>query len=472
MLMFMPLAQCDMKVPGCSQCWRARMDCPGYLDAFSLRLRDQTATTTRKAQGMYRNRTSASMSTEQPRCGLGQQSDRGTAAGGLAARQPGDAPDDLALAYFMNVYAPSATFNYLPGVSDEILGSENLRRALLAPSLLMLSQNHQIPEFQSLSQHYYTMALRSTNLALSSPQLATLDGTLLSVLLLGFFEALSFRGRQTPTSWNAHTRGSVELLRLRGHRQFGSPLGRRLFLHASSNIKADCAQRCASTPPGLDSLLEGLMKLMGPADRSIQLAIVLEKFSNLRANSHSLPVVKRLRKAREVDGDLAAILHQLSTVQPFDTIDAKPLPGVTVAYEDSAHRYEHMGTARVWNIVRIIRLFVLETVNEIISWPGLEKEVSFADRTKIQEYTKSAGASMISGILNSVPMLLDWSEDPAIAARFLIFPLTGIAMSALASPRAVQFARDRLSYIGSNYRFPQAIESVNMALQSTDMEDW
>ena len=37
------MLQCDLKEPSCSQCIRAKVDCTGYRDAFSLKLRDQTA---------------------------------------------------------------------------------------------------------------------------------------------------------------------------------------------------------------------------------------------------------------------------------------------------------------------------------------------------------------------------------------------------------------------------------------------
>ena len=40
--------RCDLKKPGCSQCRRADITCPGYPDEFALRHRDETFSTAQK----------------------------------------------------------------------------------------------------------------------------------------------------------------------------------------------------------------------------------------------------------------------------------------------------------------------------------------------------------------------------------------------------------------------------------------
>src|SRR6202000_600970 len=80
------------------------------------------------------------------------------------------------------------------------------------------------------------------------------DATLISVLLLGMYESILFRGRSSPTSWTAHATGALALLRLRGRGQFHSVLGRELFLHTTGTITASCVVRCKAVPEPLRAM--------------------------------------------------------------------------------------------------------------------------------------------------------------------------------------------------------------------------
>lgn len=448
--------------PGCSQCRRANIECGGYRDAFSLRLRDQTSLAARKThERIVRSRSPA------PKI----ESDKKISMNALITRELPDTPETLALSYFMHIYAPTGAFEYLVDVSATYLTTGSLGDALLAPSLLLFAQNLRLPSVQSLAQSHYARALRSTNSALSSPDLATSDSTLLAVLLLSLFEALDFQGRAIPVNWNAHTRGASELLRLRGDRQFDNSLGRHLFRHASLNIRTHCAQLGVTTPSLLSTLESAHLEQIYPTGRTRQFGQVVDAIANLRANVKHLSAIEHLFKLFELDAELATILDDLWIDVPYEIVDATAIQGSVYTYKNKVYRYPSQKLARTWNMVRITRLFIIQMFNYALASPRA-LEFSKVVRTRVQELVSVTGTELISDILHSVPFALELSINPIVSARSLIYPLSGIAVFEFALPDAAEFALNILGFIGRQYGFPHAIDSANMILQTKDLEDW
>src|SRR6201999_947863 len=102
------------------------------------------------------------------------------------------------------------------------------------------------------------------NAALSSSNTAILDRSLISVLLLGLYEAISFSARQSPGSWTAHTLGAIELIRLRGTKQLRTELGTRLFLQTCNNIRASCIPRGVVVPDEFLELYDNFKEFLNP----------------------------------------------------------------------------------------------------------------------------------------------------------------------------------------------------------------
>lgn len=389
----------------------------------------------------------------------------------LITREIPETPETIALSYFMHVYVPTAAFEYLPELSSTFLTMGPLGDALLAPSLLLFSQNLRMPSVQALAQTHYARALRSTNLALSCPELATSDSTLLAVLLLSLFEALVFQGRAIPVNWNAHTRGASELLRLRGESQFDNSLGRHLFRHASMNIRTHCAQLGVRTPSVLTTLESANFERIYSPGRIRQFGQVVGAIANLRAISQSISPSEHLTRLLKLDSELEDILNDLRRDASFEVVDATAIQGSICTYKDKVYRYPSQRIARTWNMVRITRLFIAQMINYVLLSPrGMEvpKEVL----AQVQDIITVTGTEMISDILHTVPFALELSINPIMSARSLIYPLSGIAIFEFALPDAAEFALDRLGFIGRQYGFPQAIDSANMVLQTKDLEDW
>ncbi|KAJ5595452.1 uncharacterized protein N7459_001660 [Penicillium hispanicum] len=445
--------KCDKKQPGCSQCWRAQIDCPGYRDDFALRLRDQTGSTALKAQSLRKGSKPAVL------------------ADPLVIENPSLCPEQSALGYFIMVYAPTAMFHYLPETPAEFLGGDSLSAALLAPALLMLSQNFRLTALQPLAQKHYATALRSTSVALSSKELVTHDSTLLAVLLLGLYEALAFRGRRATSSWDAHVTGAIQLLQLRGRRQFETPLGQRLFLHASGNIKIDCAQKGIKEPTSVVALQEGLVGRMNPLDPNVQISNFLGRFITLRVMTGVSPAIDCLHKALELDQELASMLDGLWRLAPYENVDVTSLPKHIRAYQACVHRHKSQRMVKLWNAVRILRLFLHQHIYAYLTIPQMLGSIKSKWLSELREHTSMIGTKTIVDTLASVPLTIEGSRHSAVSARTLIYPLTSIAVSTLASPSASQYARDHLAWIGRQYGLVQADDSTHMVSQTTYLED-
>lgn len=84
-----------------------------------------------------------------------------------------------------------------------------------------------------MARKSYGHALRLTNTALRNPDEAPKDTTMLSVLVLGLFEASMDHSPRGLRAWQQHINGAAELARMRGSAQFKTRPG----------IKSKCCQK-------------------------------------------------------------------------------------------------------------------------------------------------------------------------------------------------------------------------------------
>ena len=81
----------------------------------------------------------------------------------------------------------------------------------------------------------YGLALRMTNKALRSPELALKDTTLLSALCLDLFEKLT-NTSQKSKPWMGHVNGALTLVKMRGLKNFRDPSALRVLARVSNNL--------------------------------------------------------------------------------------------------------------------------------------------------------------------------------------------------------------------------------------------
>lgn len=348
----------------------------------------------------------------------------------------------------------------------------------------------------------YSTAIASLNAALATPATSARDGTLLSVLLLGLFEAVLFRGRQSPTSWTAHTHGALALLKLRGAEQFKTDLGRRLFVHAANNIRASCSQRAMLPPEELTQLQEQAYadgQLDPRSDFGARVGLVMEKTIKLRADitrlgDFSAPTSRRaVAKLLELDDEATGVVRDTMSHnrKALETFDPTPTPGEPSQGPGSSSAYQRLAAARSMMVLHTLRLNFNKWVYQCLSesercfcgGEGYKTGTCGMDHLECLTETQERAAlrlaishatDAVTAILNAVPWFTGSpsATDRPPFCRYLILPLSTVAMSQFATREERAVALGHLHDIGRHFGLEQAEEAARMAEDAGELEDW
>jgi Fungal specific transcription factor domain len=390
-------------------------------------------------------------------------------------------PEDVATNFFLCFYIPESSFAYFNQVLDHaIIDTGN--PAFLSAGLAVLSHQLKQPSLLKVARKYYSEAITSTNAALASPSLATQDVTLVSILLLGVFEAHVFHGRATPEAWIAHTHGAATLLELRGMRQFETELSTALFIHAAINIRTLCIQHRVRIPPAILSLQRHADRIVSSEDPRWRLAFVLDTLAQflsdvprfMQEQAHDADLADLIARARGLDTEVIDLMEELSSIWPVEILSKTHAPNHT--YEAKlVHRYPSQRAARFWNNLRLIRHFVNDWICEaalaIQRYPHLAVTKAPEPPLRLGESAATIVEIMSKDILASVPFILQPSSLMS-SAKNLIWPLSAIAVSKNSPSSARFFAVDMLQKLGKDYGVSQATFAAEMTRERTYMEDW
>ncbi len=392
-------------------------------------------------------------------------------------------PEDLATTFFLTAYAAASPTTDLPGLADTLASQGLSTSALHAPALAAMARELVQPSLMALARRHYAVAIQQTNLALASPQIAVKDATLASVLLLALFEALSFKGRRSPTNWIMHMKGATELLKLRGPGQFQTALGRSMFLDITSDILTSCANRRVVAPPVLVELLTQLADVVGHDDVHVRITRATADMADLVGvlaaagdpDSVALQVVLR---GRRLDAHLSELLEEFAGHRPYVVLDPASAP--KSAYNKIAHHYSSPKLCWQWNNLRMMRVYVNSWVfraaaavkSALRDSPGA---VEVLEQSRVLGTAASNVERMAADILGAVPYchgLPALSSDRLTTARWLIWPLSAVATSPVAPITARIYARDNLHAFGRETGTSQATEAGKMVDESKEIEDW
>lgn len=505
--------QCDLKIPQCSQCVRLNVSCFGYRDTHVLAIRDETLHVVQKARRSRKRRTRSEFQTEDigtstvDRAPILSQYSPGEEYKEQGGRnRPGQPmlftllapPEEIALGYFLFVFSNNSPFSYLPEYLPALMDYEDVMQAIYASALAALALCYRCQRLICEARSYYAKALSRTNKALSEPHTAILDKTLLCVLLLTAFEALTFRGRSSPRNWNLHVQGSTNILVLRQTAQIDTELGRHLMYHASVNTLANCTtyrlpiptafrrlqghavrpQKAATESPGVDHVRRHLIGIM-------------MRFATISASLKGMLATELVTKCFELDAEAAALLDVLREHMPYQIINVasdneelrKATKGIKVcAYKDVIHMYQTQQDARLFNSMRLMRLVLNEwifcafdnSLRGIISndepHPGSDLSENW---TELPQKAAQQAAEHINDILASVPYSLELLPSAfRMTARSLVWPLSATAGSEVCPLEAKLYIIVPLKKLACLHDLAQAKEAATMLEEGVKLEDW
>lgn len=318
----------------------------------------------------------------------------------------------------------------------------------------------------------YAGALTRVNAALADPQAAVEDRTLVAVLVLALFEATMFQAGSAPTSWLAHTWGAMHLLLLRGARQIASPAARLLFAHTSNNVKATCIQRSIAIPRHFLALDQQVRGLLDSHDPAVRLANLLHKVSAIKAKSREQePNLALLLEAIEVDQEIVQLCDD---PPPSLAYTREPLArGPAWTYKRIVHTYPNLRLCKVWNSVRLLRIFLLSFLGDDIA--HFSVDVVHADPqtlSGLNEYARKHMAEVATDVLATIPSFVHVENSIRTfysPGRCLGWPLGILELSSVCPPDVNLYARKTLEWLAEDLNLPQAIDPER---HPGSREDW
>lgn len=483
--------QCDQIRPGCTQCSRKEVACPGYRSAFELRLRDDTDRVVRKAQSLERATADLLHSTQLYvlDSDLASVSETRLVASSSILNS---GADYSAVCFFMSSYIVPGPFQeYLPSMYARCrLGDDTLSAAINAASFATYARQSGHRGYMHRGRRSYTSALALINTALANPASAVLDQTLASILLLGIFESIVFPGARSPEEWNAHLLGAAKLLQLRGPQQFESEFGAQLFSHTANNIRASSMQRFVSLPAEFKLLNDEATPFLDPKDPGNRIGPIVDKAIRIKA------LISNYSRDRGVLYDVfdeAAVLEREAAVLIKDddpelgyivqSIEQTP----SWAYHDISYHYKTHRASKICNTLRMVRLFLLEVmsagaslaIERLQNRTGTRNDGQDARDTSYftayKQDVRRLSAEIAAEVLGCIP---DFVEPSSTGPRFcpssrtLVWPLSVIYKNRVCPPQAREYARSMADKLVKDLDKLKLVDSSKLITEPECVEDW
>ena len=331
---------CDLRPEGCSQCSRAHLACTGYRDISAVRIRDETTAVHQRVA----RRTSAA-------CPTVQSLDVSLCHRAKEIFYQNYVDGETKCYSFMEHY-------YSPAAKDE-----HLIKSIDAVSLAYLNSQKRCDSAQAEARRQYVDALKFTSKALQSPEMATKDSTMLSILLLDLYEKISSKEPQYDGAWAAHIKGALSLVRLRGDEQYHSPDGLRMLARLSTNIMISCVAGDRAVPEEVVALRAAITSPFAePPDPKWRESELMVEYARLRNQvKHNLLSNNEIfQAAMDLDTQLSTFSQQMNPSWQHETVYV----GAKSAHHYEAYHYiypdEHI--AQMWNVLRLTRILLCELI--------------------------------------------------------------------------------------------------------------
>ncbi|KAI4235404.1 MAG: hypothetical protein LQ352_008093 [Teloschistes flavicans] len=405
--------KCDEQRPACTQCTTSNRLCPGYAHLFDLVLRDQTESVSRKAQQRRSKRQPAS-NTNHQRISADDRAAKSNSSLQSSGRLPpsfaliatsattgysslpislDQPPEQLAINAWMSNYVSFTRQSYSSrGYLDFLLPLyQNTRHdsllslATIAMALAIQGGSPRFQHYRQLSHSYFGKALLKASKAIRDPVESVQDDTLMSVLILSFYEVggadtlkrVLAASEATPIS-GVHDSGAVALVKHRGKQNGTSELSARLLLAVQTQVVDHCIETSApfgKTSADLDSLRPTNFENAASRLTSLSARLTdLMAFANPILRSCQLPSTDQLAEILNYASDVEAQVSTWPSYVPEDwrykpshTFDDLPsYESKLYVYNRRCDIYQDIWIASTWNSYRstqlVIQYLILQTL--------------------------------------------------------------------------------------------------------------
>ena len=275
----------------------------------------------------------------------------------------------------------------------------------------------------SARRHHY-LAVSRLKKAIADPLDARSNATLLSVLLLGFFEIIA-GDKESHALYQHHTNGAIALVKLRGEEILHEPVSVRLFNSVRLQMLMSRINQCQPiepfTSPTGDWTADGataddisfnrlaVLSMNIPALRAIALQVLHEPMSSRIA----LRIRELIESARHLDQQLAAWALEVPESWERTTISicetTMDNPRTAEFYPGPIYEYCDMWVANLWNKYCTSRIFCQSIILNC-----LERLTQPWKQSAIPEFEAAINIlqEMNDDICSTVPFLLGYDALP------------------------------------------------------------
>lgn len=317
--------------------------------------------------------------------------------------------EERAMAFFLNNYimtADSPAIGHMAMIY-RMAGSlpECLISSIKAVGLAGYGHAIRAPPLFKRARYQYVQALRATNEALRSPTQATKDSTLIAILILSLYEAVTGTNQKSLKAWSDHISGASALLKLRGREQICTTEGRQLFIQTISSLMITSIQQDIPLPDYIIEWTREARKLMPPHPGHISQEIMMEY------TAYNASIVKGtlsdpdaiIARGLELDSILAASFENPAEEWDYETVYTEAEPDLI--YNGRYHIYFDTWVSQIWNGMRSFRCLLHEQVRKTIQQGHFDHPPRLTDPSYTAQLQQSVDVmcSLQADILATVP---------------------------------------------------------------------
>ena len=384
---------------------------------------------------------------------------------------------------------------------------ETLFASVHAVGLASFANQYNAPQILKKARKHYVSALQLTNAALCSPAAATKDSTLIAVMLLGLFETITAGDLAPKDSWENHIKGAMLLVCMRGLEQLKTRIGVRLLKQTIDSVEVSCVQRAVRVPAEVLALRD-LVSLFVNVDqapwRFSEWVIRLAAFRAAMKDDLLFDPEGKIERAQQLDADLVRIMTAAGPEWQYETLLVETKS--PSFFTDHYHLYPSHRHTEMWNSMRQSRVFLNQIIHDVIvresrssfrtqrsSWRAADlrsadhnlTEMSVEICASVPQWTEEFSTPVKPPPLVVSPATFEWHQafseclpsaspdtipSPIASGYFLIWPLFMVGSLPGSSIPLRAWCINRLRFIGSRRRIPQAVLAAD-ALQLGRQED-
>lgn len=449
-----PVDQCDRNPDGCSQCARAKKACPGYRNQLDLMFRDENSRVIKKSACHQQASKSASPTSRAllPATGDVVADLQGSTEplDRVEMDRPGNLPPNRPILPHQANQSPPESVGLIPAAipsTGEALGTavffsqyirttdmaldpgffhfaqpvldnsesdvHGVTACMAAVGLAGMANVENQPHLIDEARKYYVRGLSSTNAAIRDPQEAVKDTTLLSIMVLGFYEQIACLSKKSLRAWIDHINGAAELVRMRGHQQVTYETGLQMFLQFSHGLVISCIQQEMRTPPGLIELRRECAKHVDVQSPTWTATEVLIKLIDLRYQMKtglSVSSEEMVNQAVKLDMEFQAVFETSAGEWQYQTITNSSLCDDPRIFQGTYHIYAKPWTAQLWNWVRCGRVLLHECIRKemLKGFQRVPPLFITPEHSSVFSASLKILLRMLHNILASTPQRLGW----------------------------------------------------------------